>query len=36
VTDLLVEGIVVVLIAFLGIGLLWFLARRRRRSTGTQ
>jgi hypothetical protein len=36
VTDLLVEGIVVVLIAFLGIGLLWFLARRRRRGTWTQ
>ena len=32
-TDLLVEGIVVVLISFLGIGLLWFLARRRRRGT---
>jgi hypothetical protein len=31
--DLLLEGLVVVLIAFLGIGLLWFLARRRRRGT---
>jgi hypothetical protein len=35
-TDLLVEGIVVVLIAFLGIGLVWFLARRRRRGTWPQ
>jgi hypothetical protein len=35
-TDLLLEGIVVVLIAFLGIGLLWFLARRRRRGTWPQ
>jgi len=32
-TDLLVEGIVVVLIAFLGIALVWFVARRRRRGT---
>lgn len=32
-TDLLVEGIGVVLIAFLGIGLVWFVARRRRRGT---
>lgn len=35
-TDLLVEGIAVVLIAFLAIGLLWFLARRRRRGTRPQ
>jgi peptidase MA superfamily protein len=33
-TDLLVEGIVVVVIAFLGIGLVWFLAKRRRLGTG--
>lgn len=33
-TDLLAEGIVVVLIAFVGIGMLWFLARRRRRRAG--
>ncbi|MEA2607958.1 MAG: hypothetical protein QOJ75_201, partial [Chloroflexota bacterium] len=35
-TDLIVEGIAIVLIAFLGIGLLWFLARRRRRGTRPQ
>jgi hypothetical protein len=35
-TDLLVEGIVVVLVAFLGIGLVWFIARRRRRGTWPQ
>ena len=35
-TDLLVEGIVVVLIAFLGIGVLWFLARRRRKAAWPQ
>ncbi len=34
VADLLIEGIVVIAIAFFGIGLLWFLGRRRRRRAG--
>jgi hypothetical protein len=36
VTDLLGEGLVVVLIAFVGIALLWLLARRRRRGTSPE